>query len=197
MRVLFIGNSYTFYNKMPRTLAELCAARGKEIEVESVTAGGYTLSSYLQPTDIFAQRIEKKLAGERYDYVVLQEQSVRPAHEPERFFAPCRSLADMIRANGAELLFYQTWGRRDDNPTLERLGMTHEEMHAALKASYEEIARELGGRVVYAGDAMHRAYRGLAGDAVYHTDGTHPGPLGSQIIAEAFYEALFGIHADA
>ncbi len=192
MRILFIGNSYTFYHKMPSTFAAICVERGKAVEVESVTVGGYTLASYLEPTDIFAQRIAKKLAGERYDYVVLQEQSVRPASDPERFFAPCRVLADMIRKNGAEILFYQTWGRRDDNSMLEKLGMTHEQMHEALKASYEKIASELGARVVYAGDAMHRAYRGLAGDAVYHTDGTHPGSLGSEIIAQAFYEALFG-----
>ncbi len=192
MRILFIGNSYTFYNKMPQTFAALCAERGKEVEVESVTSGGYTLASYLEPTDIFARRIAEKLAGEKYDYVVLQEQSVRPANEPERFFAPCRILADMIAKNGAEILFYQTWGRRDDNTMLEQLGMTHEQMHEALKVSYERIAEELGARVVYAGDAMHRAYRGYAGAAVYHDDGTHPGPLGSQIIAEAFYEAIFG-----
>ncbi len=191
MRILFIGNSYTYYNKMPKMFAAICDERGKDVEVEQVTSGGYTLTSMLQPTDIYADLIAKKLAGERYDYVVLQEQSIRPAYEPERFFAPCRALADMIRANGAEILFYQTWGRRDGHEVLERLGMTHEQMHAAVKASYERIAEETGGRVVYAGDAFDRAYRGLAGDAVYSPDGSHPSPLGSQIVAEAFYEALF------
>ncbi len=192
MKILFIGNSYTYYNKMPSTFATLCAERGQNVEVDSVTSGGYSLSSYLEPTDIYADRIAKKLSEERYDIVVLQEQSVRPAIEPERYFAACRILADRIAKNGAELLIYQTWGRRDGHPVLEKLGMTHEQMHEALKTAYEKIADELDAKVVYAGDALHRAYRGPAGDAVYHTDGTHPGPLGSQIVAEAFYEAIFG-----
>ncbi len=192
MRILFIGNSYTHFNAMPDIFAELCVSRGKRVEVESVAADGYTLDGFLQPNDAFALSVAKKLSDKRYDAIVLQEHSVRPVNEPELFFDSCRRLAEMADRNGASLLLYQTWARRDCHPTLERLDMTHEQMQSALRSSYEQAAERFGAKVVYAGDAMHRAYRGFIGDAVYDDDGTHPSPLGSRIIAETFYEAIFG-----
>lgn len=44
MNILFIGNSYTYYNDMPKMLESLARAAGFYAEVASVTKGGYTAS---------------------------------------------------------------------------------------------------------------------------------------------------------
>ena len=44
MNILFIGNSYTYYNDMPKMLESLARAAGFYAEVASVTKGGYTLA---------------------------------------------------------------------------------------------------------------------------------------------------------
>ena len=33
MKVLFIGNSHTYYNDMPQIFADMCKERGKDVEV--------------------------------------------------------------------------------------------------------------------------------------------------------------------
>ena len=33
MKVLFLGNSHTFYNDMPQIFADICKERGKDVEV--------------------------------------------------------------------------------------------------------------------------------------------------------------------
>ena len=43
VRVLFVGNSYTYFNSMPRMVEELAQAAGQEIEVRAFTRGGATL----------------------------------------------------------------------------------------------------------------------------------------------------------
>ena len=47
MKVLFIGNSYTFFYDMPKLFEAECRERGAECDVDSVTAGGYTLEQFL------------------------------------------------------------------------------------------------------------------------------------------------------
>ena len=47
LNVLFVGNSYTFYNEMPKSIfAKLAIDAGYEIAVTQITKGGYRLSQF-------------------------------------------------------------------------------------------------------------------------------------------------------
>lgn len=86
-KVLFIGNSYTDYNDMPRQIfAAKAAAAGLAVEVTAVTGGGWTLSEFADPEDEVGCCLRDVVEGQHYDYVVLQEQSCRPVEDPEKFF---------------------------------------------------------------------------------------------------------------
>ncbi len=190
MKVLFLGNSYTYYNDMPKIFAEICREHGHDVTADSVTHGGYSFEDYLTPGDIDGELFLKKLRENRYDIVVLQEQSVRPALNPDKFLSSLRVLVPMIREADAEPVLYETWGRRDGHETLEKHSWTHEQMQEKLKDSYTAAGEEFGIRVVYAGERFHRAYRSETGDKVFFEDGTHPSPLGSAIVALEFYREL-------
>lgn len=194
MKFLFIGNSYTYYHDLPGTFAAICLANGHEIEVDSVTKGGYSINNYLDESDTFGRRLAIKLKTEKYDAVVIQEQSIRAAAEPERYFTAIKELVRRIRLTQPEikLYIYATWARRDGNGVLAENGWTHDTMLKKLRDSFESIAEELGGEVVYAGDAMHEAYRGAAGDTVYAPDGSHPSEDGTKLVAKVFYDKIFG-----
>ena len=47
MRILFIGNSHTYFNDMPHLCAELLRAAGKDVEVTMLTRGGETLHGHI------------------------------------------------------------------------------------------------------------------------------------------------------
>ena len=60
--VLFIGNSYTYYNDMPKGIFEpLARAAGLPIEVTAITAGGYALSQYADPRDPYGALVDEAL----------------------------------------------------------------------------------------------------------------------------------------
>ena len=48
MRLLFLGNSHTYYNDMPFLAAELLRAGGDAVEVAMLTRGGQSLAGHLQ-----------------------------------------------------------------------------------------------------------------------------------------------------
>ena len=115
MNILFIGNSYTYFNDMPATLEALAQAAGQDAKVFSVTKGGYTLASLASDDNEHGARVSAMLAGEhKFDCIILQEQSVRPAIDRESFFGGIEALLTKIRRDqpGAEVVLYETWGRK-------------------------------------------------------------------------------------
>ena len=191
MKILFIGNSYTYFIDMPALFEAECKNSGANVQVDSVTAGGYRLSQFLSEEDEYAKKVRQLLDGRKYDYVVIQGQSVYPVTETETFLKCVSEFDRMIKANGAKTVLYETWGRADGSDTLTRLGLTHDEMQDRLKEAYETAAKETGAILVYAGDRFHEAYR--AGKDVFDPDGSHPSLPGSQIIAKEFRRVLLNL----
>ena len=188
-RVLFIGNSYTYFNDMPSIFASVCAENGVEAGIEMIAAGDYTLARFLDPSDELGSKVAEKLANGRWDYVVLQEYSTLPATDPDVFFASAARLCAQIRENGAEPVFYETWGRGEGSEVLGEIGMTCEELQSKLTAAYEKAAKDAGAILVCAGERFYEAYR--AGEPVYLEDMSHPTELGSTLVAKEFFRTLF------
>ncbi len=189
--VLFIGNSYTYYNSMPEVyFAELMSSAGYNVTVKSLTKGAQTLTSSADPTDVLGKKVDEELKSNKYDFVVLQEQSTRPILYPELFFSAVRALAEKVKENGASLILYGTWGHKEGKDTLETYGWTTESMMWQLAAAYEKIGRELGADVAYVGVAFLDVYQNNSFINLYHTDLTHPSPKGSYLAALTIFAEI-------
>lgn len=189
-RVLFIGNSYTYFNDMPNALFEVIAKEaGVDVEVDRVVKGGWTLERHADPEGETGALVAQKLAGEPYDYVILQEQSLYPSTDPERFFSAVRVLVDRIRATGAMPVLYSTWGRKTGSTKLAEINMTNESMTYATARSYRDIGAELSVDVAYVGLAFFDI-----GDKIelYDADKTHPSREGSYLAALCLFIRIFG-----
>ena len=68
MRVLFIGNSHTYFNDMPEIFAELARKKGIACEVTMITHGGWFLHQHQKEPEV-----RFNILYGNYDYVVLQE----------------------------------------------------------------------------------------------------------------------------
>ena len=118
LKILFIGNSYTYYNDMPLLLEALCRENGKDVTVTSVTKGARRLM-YYQNEDPTTLQLRAALAEGSYDVCFLQEQSVLPAAEPQRFYDGVRLVEQMTRDSVGKYVFYSTWGRKKGHSVLE------------------------------------------------------------------------------
>jgi hypothetical protein len=188
LRVLFLGNSYTYFNNLPRMVEEFAAAAGgRKIETRMIAPGGASLADHLEN-----KRTLEAIRTGRWDYVVLQEQSQLGAvylvnGEPrvanaEAFFAAARALDAEIRKAGAATVVYHTWPRRDA-PDSDR---------AMLDYAYTHLTRELKALRAPAGPAWQRARAELRGASLYAEDGSHPSTAGSYMAAAVIYATLTG-----
>ena len=197
-KVLFIGNSFTYYNNMPTAyFAKMCKAAGLDVEIDTITNGGHRLDEFADPEDEYGAKVHRALANEQYDYVILQEQSGRPIAKPEGFFDGSRDLAALVAENGAELWFYQTWGYKEGYSKLPTHGGTTEEMELMLRAAYDAIAEELGAKVAHVGIAMYDLHSNKSFEPnLYNSDLFHPSEYGSIVAAWTIFASIFEIDPD-
>ena len=82
LRLLFVGNSYTYYNDLPQMVYEIAKTKKKKLSVRSVTKGGERLKGHL-----YNEKLREMLTTEKWDFVILQEQSSAPAKQTETVIA--------------------------------------------------------------------------------------------------------------
>ena len=192
MKILFIGNSFTYFNDMPTAIFEKIAARcGIDVSVSSVTAGGWSLLRFAEAGDDKTAAVDVALS-ERPDIVILQEQSHTPISAPEKFSEGARLLCERCRAVGAVPYLFATWGYHEGHGKLKLYGTDTADMEMKLRRAYNSVARELGVGVCQVGAAMTYAYlKGAQG--LYRPDNYHPDPQGSLIAAVTILATVTGV----
>lgn len=187
LRILFIGNSYTFGNDLPGTFVRLARSGGHTVQAEMRAEGGWTLSDHTSSPETL-----EKLKADRWDFVVLQEQSQIPAVErlrTQRMDPAARLLTRQVTAAGARPIFFMTWAHRHGWP---QNGLPdYEAMQAQVAQGYLAIAYELGAPVAPVGEAWLLARRQHPELGLWLDDGSHPNQRGTYLAACVFYAAMF------
>lgn len=193
MKILFVGNSATYFNEMPTAIfAPLCKAAGYEVEVNSITHGGYCLSRHIDPNDEVGCKVHAALREEKYDYVVMQDFIHITA--PSDYFASVRILTGMVRENGAKPILYSVIPTLDGVPLYESdYGYGQDPKSFAYKSdsASRAIAEELGISVAHAGLAVFDLMENHPELRLHHSDDLHPGVLGSFVIASTIFATIF------
>ena len=187
LRILFVGNSYSF--GVPQALTKVVAANNRSVKTGHSTYGGWTLAQHAEHEGTL-----EKIRGGKWDIVVIQEHSLIPAHPARKrnamMFGPLRFLVKEARAHGAIPVLYQTWGRRDGNDQLRE--DSFKQMTARLREGYHAAAKFADGVIVIpVGDAWEREMIAGRGRELFIDDGSHPSAAGDAITAATFYHALF------
>ncbi len=183
MKVLFIGNSFTYYNDMPMTLASLI---GADNEVKSIVKGGYYLSRHLDADDALEGLAIRELDRGDYDFVVLQDQSFSPIKDYGRFERGVVGLSAHVK-EGASVLMYATWAYKDGSEKLAKTGLGYEEMRDRLYSCYKQVGDSIGAQTVPCGYLMYRLTKKYPDiDFLSVTDSYHPAPAGSLSLALMF-----------
>ena len=181
-RVLFVGNSYTHYENMPQTVASFATNRGLSLETRKSTPGGATLEQHwIGKKGNATINTRGQIENGEFDALVLQEQSLRPIHNPEKMLEYAVKLDESVKQKGGQVFLYMTWSREATPETQDN-----------LKASYEAIARKTGATVAPVGLAWKLARERMPGISLYASDGSHPSRLGSYLAACVIFSTITG-----
>ncbi|WP_437880724.1 SGNH/GDSL hydrolase family protein [Pseudomonas sp. LRF_L74] len=183
LQVLFVGNSYTFYNDMPKIVQQMSidAAQPRPLAVKDVTWGGASLEAHWHKGDV-----QQALASQHWDYVVIQDFSTMPVEHPETTRKYVRLVSDAARNSGAQPILYMTWAREYDPA-----------MQAQLDSVYTELANATHSLLAPVGKAWMEALADAHKPDLYIQDGSHPTYSGSYLAASVFYSLIYGAQPPA
>lgn len=183
-RILFVGNSHTFFNDIPGLLSEMSKIQGStEVITESVVEGGKGLK-YHYDTGVAAER----MASEKYDFVVLQDHAQQPCVDENAFIEYNVKLSKIAKDHGAIPLVYMLFERKKDCPE----GYCPQEtLTSSSRRALKCIQGGDGaGDISPVGEAW-RAFSVRRPDLELHqSDGYHSNEAGAYLTACVFYSVI-------
>jgi hypothetical protein len=189
LRVLFIGNSFTYFNDMPGMVAKLVAA-GPDPE-RPLLAVSYTPPGQELAQDVHNKNVERLLHAVHWDVVVLQERSWRLSQDETAWRAGTEpyalTLNSEIRAVGSRTAVYETWGYASGQFS----GDSFAAMQERLTRGNALLAMDLHASLIPVGRAFAAALTARPGAQLWDRDWAHPSLEGSYLAASTMYDALF------
>ncbi|MCC6187080.1 MAG: T9SS type A sorting domain-containing protein [Chitinophagaceae bacterium] len=196
LKVLFIGNSYTAFNTLPLLTRDVAFSVGDTLITDWTAPGGYTLEQHASDIATLG-----KISVGDWNYVVLQEQSQRPAFtdaDVMRDVYPYAKKLDSIihdKNNCGRSVFFQTWGYKngDGSNCLSFPPIcTYEGMDSMLALRYKTMATANEALLSPVGQVFKELRKAHPGIELYSPDLSHPSEAGSYAAAVTFYTILFG-----
>lgn len=178
-RVLFVGNSYTYFWNLHLQVQALAESRDQVISPRASFSGGVNLGQHW--------RGEKGLQSKAlvtsgdYDVVIFQDHSRRAIDDPDSLLHFGRLWAQAAQEAGAEVYFYVTWSREWDPY-----------MQEPILETYRKVAEQNDATIIPVGPAWARALELRPDLRLYDPDGSHPSNVGSYLSACVIYGVLTG-----
>lgn len=176
-RILFIGNSLTFYNEgLWRHLERLASHEAPPRTIvtgRSVFGGAYFKSLWARSEP------RQAIHAAPYDVVVLQEDL--PETRVDDFREYARHFVTEVRRAGARPVLLMAWAY----PRLGWISMSE------IAAAHRDAADELNVEVAPAGLAWDRAMEARPALALYASDREHPSLAGTYLTTAVVYATIF------
>ena len=178
MKVLFVGNSHTYFHYVPARVSYFCAQQGKPIEAVMLTHPGMGLDWHLKQEMTYYN-----LTCGDYDAVVFQHVA-HPFPGKDALLEAGTAIA-AVTPEKAKKYLYMTWSEQK-NP----------EGQAIMTESYEALAEKIGAVICPVGSNWWEAQKLYLDAHFYHTDGEHSSVLGASFSAAVIGRTLLGMEVD-
>lgn len=191
VRVLFLGNSFSFFNDMPSIVRNVAQSQGDNVITQANLVSGEHFIGHAHSDSTY-----KLIRQANYDYVVLQGYSREFTHSDDSIAQASlpyiAQLMDSIRHyNPAAIpMFYMTWGYKNGT-TLPTPFDNFDDMNDIIQQRYENFAQHYGCWVAPVGVAWAEVVHTRPDINLYTSDNYHPSLAGSYLAACTIYSMLF------
>ena len=180
-KVLFIGNSFTYYNNSLHYHVEQLRRKSMSVKAfapynyrAATIAGGYWYEQLAN--------VDHLTEGKAWDAVVLQGHSTEAVDEDKQliFRESLKESRDLLLARGVTPYLFMTWAYQHDPSMIK-----------PLERQYNALAKDLNLKLVPVGSAFSRALTLRPTLKLHAKDGIHPSRAGTYLAACVFYAALY------
>lgn len=173
--VLFIGNSLTYTNNLPKLLEKKASKENIKIKTQMIAYPNYALIDHLNQG-----KIQTEIIKNNYDFVIIQQ---GPSSQPESrklLLDASKRIAHLCKEGGSKLGVFMVW------PSL-----SYYQTFDGVIENYRS-ASELNNAILCpVGETWKRYIDESRSYEYYGPDGFHPSKKGSLQAAEIIFYSLF------
>ena len=193
LRILFVGNSYFYYNNSLHNHLKLLIeahnpALAKKLEFKSATIGGATLDQHPMEWLLQPGRLGVK---QPFEVVILAGNSADALHERSAalFQKTATEFAQLIQSRGGQAALYMTPAYTAPHRQV------HPENLQKISRMYNETGQRTASPVLPVGQAFALSYERRPDIRLHDAhDGSHPSIYGSYLAACVLLAQLYGIN---
>lgn len=175
VKILFVGNSLTYSNNLPKLVSQEAASTGIEIETLMIAYPDFSLQDHWDQ-----KTFQRLLELSSFDYLVIQ-QGPSSQNEGKRTLLKYGKLFKTLsKENGTQLVYLMVW------PSLQ----LYHSFDAVIE-NYTYAAQENQAILCPVGLEWKNYIETHQSFDLYSTDGFHPSEKGSQLAAKIIVASLF------
>jgi hypothetical protein len=178
VRILFVGNSLTYFHDVPLLVRQLAARQDVSVSTATIAHPDFSLE------DHWNNGIADEIRRLSPDFVVMQQGPSSLVENRAHLVHWSQQLAAVIRDAGGEPALYMVWPDH-----------TRRFAFSAVETSYAEAARAVNGRLLPVGTTWLRAWDQDPDLPLYSSDGLHASYLGALAAAQTIYAGLLDVDA--
>jgi hypothetical protein len=174
-QILFVGNSLTYSNDLPKLVAQYGASKGNQITTQTLAYGGYALEDHWNDGEL-----QQLITKGSFDFVVVQQGPSSQADGREMLFDYGERIAALCEVRGAKLVFFMVWPAKVNYHTFD-----------GVIKNYTDAAAHSGSLLCPVGKVWKDHFDSTNDFSYYGPDQFHPSLEGSTVAAQIIYETLF------
>ncbi|MDA9588479.1 hypothetical protein N9R82_05375 [Flavobacteriaceae bacterium] len=183
-RILFIGNSFTFYWNLPSQVEQMALEKGLQWEITQTTASGASLRDHWQGNK--ALKTKLLLGRETFDRVIFQEHSTYPLVHVDTTSFYYNKLKTLL-ATKTKVYMYSTWmypgiSGKENYPN--STNPIEENLKTQVAGAEDQLLR-----IGAAFELFASRYPNIE---LFTDDKKHPSPQGSYLAACVIFSSLSG-----
>ncbi len=181
--ILFIGNSLTYVNNLPGTLAALALASGDTLAITTIALPDFAVIDHA--LGLQGSQAMTAVRSQKWELVVLQQGPTPAGLDRDTLILAAKLFDPVVRASGGRIAALMTWPSASQQTQYPRL-FDETRDTCTLEAS------AVNGTCYAAGEAWRAAWAANPALRLYGGDGYHPSSLGTYLTAIVLYEHITG-----
>lgn len=173
MKVLFIGNSHTYFNDMPYIFKLICQENNIDVDVTMLAHGYKGLDFHKKEPEI---RFNILYGG--YDYIVLQD--LQGGFDEKSLNSSVDAIKTYIDKTDSKLVLYMPWTIKSER-----------EKQQQMADAYINLAKRLSVLVAPVGLVWWEFKDIYPEIELYFKDDKHASQIGSTLVAYTIYRTIF------
>jgi hypothetical protein len=174
-KILFVGNSLTYFNDLPSRVADIGASKGNLVEQEMMAYPNYAIQDHWNEGCL-----QSMISSGYYDFIVVQQGPSSQADGAQSLLDYGELIQQLCKQHDTKLAFFMVWPARVNYHTFN-----------GVISNYTSAAYATGAILCPVGYAWKRYIDDTGDWSYYGPDDFHPSAVGTGVAAEIIYNSLF------